>query len=116
MATVQISFQDASNNEDFFTIYRGDASGNAPTGTTAEVVATITWDGTSNWVIADGALGNTSSAFVAGQVTTNDPSNVGQSFGMQYTESNAGTYVYGVEAENSIGKSAITNSSSITIT
>jgi len=117
MATVQIAFTDNSDNEDLFTIYRS-ADGAAVTSVAAtEAVATVTWNTTNSiWDIASGVVDSTASAAFVGAAPTADPSTT-NSFTVQYEESNAGTYIYGVEAENGIGKSATTSAAgAITIT
>lgn len=116
MATVQIAFTDNSDNEDFFTVYRS-SNGAAVTSVSAEAVATITWNSINSvWDIASGAVDTTTSAAFVGAAPTADPSTT-NSFTVQYEESNPGTYFYGVEAENGIGKSATTSASgAITIT
>jgi hypothetical protein len=120
MATVQITFTDNSDNEEKFTAYRSDSTaGTSPTGLTAEKVFDITWNTTTLvWDITSGAVDTASSGDAAVQVgsATTAPSNTGQVFIVTYTESNAGDYKYGVEAENAIGKSTLTVSSEITIT
>jgi hypothetical protein len=105
MATVQISFTDASNNEDSFSIYRGDNSGSTPVKDDANKVATLSWSG-SAWSIANGSL-----ASDANIETLPDPLNrdeVGQQFAVRYSESGTGTFKYGVIASNSIGDSDMT--------
>lgn len=111
MATVQVTFTDASDNEDLFIVYRGDTAGADPGTTTAEEVATITWDG-STWNVTSGAI-DTASAGDAALTGTipGDPSNTGQQFILRYTENTSGSFKYGVVAKNNIGPSAITVSS-----
>ena len=120
MATVQISFQDASNNETSFEVYRGANSGAAPTAQAAEKLATITWNGTNDWTYTKEAIdtaGSNDGAFTtSGNPGNSDPSNTGQQFTFRYTESATGDFVYGVIAVNSIGPSAQVNSSAITLT
>ena len=113
MATVQITFTDASDNEDEFIIYRGLNTGANPDGTNAaEKVATLTWNsGGNTWDVTQEVLDAQSDGVLTGQVP-GDPSTPGQIFIFQYTENNAGTWFYGVIAKNSIGPSAITVSSS----
>jgi hypothetical protein len=112
MATVQISFTDASDNEDEFIVYRGDNTGANPGTTAAEEVATITWNSvTSTWDVTSGALDASSTAALNGTIP-GDPSTAGQAFVLRYTESNTGSYKYGVVAKNNIGPSAITISGS----
>ena len=122
MATVQISFTDNSDNEEKFTIYRSVDNGTV-TGVTSEVVAVVAYDtGSSSWGVTSGdvALQSPNLGDATGTTLPTganvDPSNTGQDFVVTYTENNNGTYFYGVEAENAIGKSAIkTASSAITI-
>ena len=113
MATVQISFTDNSDNETKFTVFRSDAGADV-SGGDSEKLATIEWDaGNSVWtytreIVDTGANGQNNGAFV-GAAPTAAPSTVGQSFTLTYEENNAGAYKFGVEAENAIGKSAVTS-------
>lgn len=115
MATVQISFTDNSNNEEKFTVYRS-VDGGSVTGVTGEAVCEVAWNTGSNvWEVTSGAIDANNDA-TGTTLPTTDPTTTGQSFVITYTEDNAGTYFYGVEAENNIGKSAIKSApSSITI-
>lgn len=112
MATVQISFTDNSDNEEKFTIYRSVDGASQVDGTTAQVVAEVAYDtDTSAWVVTNGALASDATGTTLPTGENVDPSNTGQNFVVTYTEGNSGTYFYGVEAENAIGKSAIKSSS-----
>ena len=112
MATVKITFTDASDNEDEFIVYRGASTGAQPTGVDAEAVATITWDGSSTWNVTSGAIDTAGSADAALTGTIpGDPSTTGQEFILRYTEDTTGSWYYGVIAKNNIGPSAITPSS-----
>lgn len=115
MATVQIAFTDNSDNEDNFNVYRSN-DGAAVTSVAAELVATITWDSNANvWTIASGGtLDPQNTVAFVGAAPTADPTNT-NSFTITYEESDTGTFTYGVEAENNIGKSATTSASPITI-
>jgi hypothetical protein len=115
MATVQISFTDNSNNEEKFTVYRS-VDGGSVSGTTAEAVCEVSWNSATNvWEVSPGAIDANNDA-TGTNLPTTDPTAEGQDFVITYTEDNAGTYFYGVEAENNIGKSAIKSApSSITI-
>ncbi len=113
MATVQISFTDNSDNEEEFTIYRS-VDGGTVTGVEAEVVAVVAYNFEgSQWEVTSGAVATDA---VGTTLPAGDPSNTQQNFVVTYSEDNDGTYFYGVEAANAIGKSAIkTATSSITI-
>lgn len=106
MATVQISFTDASNNEDSFSIYRGDNAGNNPVKDDANKVATLSWDG-SNWSIANGSLA--SDANIESYPDPLSRDEVGQQFAVRYSENSTGTFKYGVIASNAIGDSDMRN-------
>lgn len=111
MATVQISFTDNSDNEEKFTIYRS-VDGGSVTGATSEVVAEVAYDAVAaTWGVTSGAV-DTANDATGTTLPPSDPSETGQDFVVTYTEGNAGTYFYGVEAENAIGKSAIKSASS----
>lgn len=113
MATVQIAFTDNSDNETKFTVFRSVDGANV-TGGAAEILAEIEWNGVDTWAYAKGVVdtgGSNDGDFIAGQAVDVAPSTVGQSFTISYTEANAGAYFYGVEAENAIGKSAVTETS-----
>lgn len=109
MATVQISFTDNSDNETKFTVFRSvDAS--EVTGIPAEKLATVEWDaGNSVWTYTAEAVDASSTGAFVGAAPATAPDATGQSFTLSYTEDNAGVYKFGVEAENAIGKSAITS-------
>ena len=111
MATVQISFTDNSDNETKFTVFRSNDASDV-SGGDAEKLATIEWDaGNTVWTYTKEIVdtnGDNDGAFV-GNAPTAAPSTVGQSFTLTYTESTAGAYKFGVEAENAIGKSAVTS-------
>lgn len=111
MATVQISFTDASDNEDFFKVFRGNNAAGDPGDTTAEEVATITYNsGSSTWDVASGNIDANSDAALHGTIP-GAPSATPQNFVLRYTESNTGSYKYGVLAGNNIGNSTVTISS-----
>ena len=115
MATVQIAFTDNSDNEDKFTVYRSD-DGQAVTSVASEAVGEIAWSAAASvWQITSGPVdGSNSLAFVGAAPTADFTNN--NSFTITYEESSTGTFTYGVEAENSIGKSATTSATPITIT
>lgn len=106
MAKIQISFQDNSDNEDFFNIYRGTAT---PVTVSDTKIATLTWDG-SEWVVTGTA---TNGEVTQGQ--TIDPSQAGQQYVFLYDEGAPDTYYYGVSAENAVGESAISTSGSVIV-
>ena len=111
MATVQISFTDNSDNEEKFSIYRSVDNGTV-SGASSELVAEVAWNsGTSTWEVTSGGI-DTNNDATGTTLPSTDPSNTGQNFVVTYTEGNAGTYFYGVEAENAIGKSAIKSATS----
>ena len=107
MATVQISFTDASTNEESFNIYRSD-DGALATVTGGNLVSQLAWDG-SAWQASQGALSNNSVTIEAGS-STDSPSTPGQTFIIRYTENDSGDFKYGVTASNAIGDSDIKNS------
>jgi hypothetical protein len=113
MATVQIAFTDNSDNETKFTVFRS-VNAQSVTGVPAEKLATLEWDaGNTVWTYTKEAVdtnGDNDGAFV-GTAPNTAPNAVGQSFTISYTESTAGAYKFGVEAENAIGKSAVTETS-----
>lgn len=111
MATVQISFTDSSNNEENFTVYRSLDNANV-TGAVAEAVCVVTWNDTNNvWEVTSGLI-DTGNDATGTTLPTSPPSSENQNFVITYTEDHAGTYFYGVEAENRIGKSAIKSAAS----
>ena len=106
MAKIQISFQDNSDNEDEFKIYRGTAT---PVTTSDTQIAALTWDG-SQWVFSGSATN--------GEVTQGvniDPSQAGQQYVFLYDEGTPNTYYYGVSASNAVGDSAISTSGAVTV-
>lgn len=116
MATVQISFTDASNNEESFEVFRSDDAGTS-TGIAAEKLATITWNSaTTNWDYAQEVIdtAGSSDGALTTPVTT-PPTTVGQQFILRYTEGTSGTYKYAVLAKNAIGPSALVQSAAITV-
>ena len=113
MATVQISFTDNSDNETKFTVYRSAAGALSVGGTAAEKLATIEWDGTATeWTYTPEVSDSGSNGAFVGTAPNTAPNAVGQSFTISYQEDNAGAYFFGVEAENAIGKSAVTSTAS----
>lgn len=108
MAKIQISFQDNSDNEDEFRIYRGGAS---PVTTSDTLVAELTHDGT-NWSIA----GSAGSNHEISQGVNNSPSSSGDQYIVLYDEISAGDYYYGVLASNAVGDSAMSTSDQVSIT
>lgn len=107
MATVQITFTDASTNEESFNIYRSN-DGAPATVTGSNLVSQLAWDG-SAWQASQGALSNNSVTIESGSSTAS-PSTPGQTFILRYNETNSGNFKYGVTAANAIGSSSITNS------
>lgn len=107
MATVQITFTDASTNEDAFNIYRSD-DGSSAVVDGAKLVSQLAWNG-SAWQASQGALSNGTASIQSGSSTAS-PSTQGQTFILQYTENDSGNFKYGVTATNAIGDSSITNS------
>lgn len=111
MATVQVSFTDNSDNEEKFSIYRSVDNGTV-SGAASELVAEVAWnDSGAVWEVSTGVI-DTENDANGTTLPSTDPTNTGQQFVVTYTENNAGTYFYGVEAENAIGKSAIKSASS----
>lgn len=105
MAKIQISFQDNSDNEDEFRIYRGTSS----TVTTSDtLIATLEWGGASWSITGSGTNLEISSG------STNDPTSTGQ-YVVLYDENSPGTYYYGVLASNSVGDSAISVSQEVVV-
>jgi len=118
MATVQVSFQDDSTNEDLFRVYRS-AAGQSPTGGNSELLATITYNtGTSVWdytrEVIDTAQSN--DGVLTAPTTGAAPSTSGNTFTLRYSESNTGDFIYRVYASNAIGDSAPADSAAITLT
>ena len=116
MATVQISFTDASNNEDSFEVFRSADAGTS-TGIASEKLATLTWNaGNTNWDYTQEVIDTAGSSDGAlTTAVTTPPSTVGQQFILRYTEGSAGTYKYAVLAKNAIGPSALVQSTAITV-
>lgn len=107
MAKIQISFQDNSDNEDEFRIYRGAAT---PVQDTDTLIATLSHDGT-NWSIT----GSAGSNHEISQGVNNSPSSTGDQYIVLYDETSAGDYYYGVLASNAVGDSAISTSDQVTV-
>lgn len=108
MAKIQISFQDNSDNEDEFRIYRGTST---PVTTSDTLIATLNHDGVS-WNIS----GSTGSNHEISQGGNNSPSSVGDQYIVLYDETSAGDYYYGVLASNAVGDSAVSTSDQVTVT
>lgn len=101
MAKVQISWEDKSDNEDSFKVYRGTAT---------PVVDTDTLIGT---VALSGGAWSISGAGADLEITstnTGDASVVDETFTITYTESAQGNYYYGVAASNGVGDSNMATS------
>ena len=109
MAKIQISFQDNSDNEDQFRVYRGTAT---PVTDADSQVCSLDWDG-SNWAITSGAVG---SNHEISQGVNNSPSSSGDQYIILYDETQAGDYYFGVLASNAVGDSAISTSDQVTVT
>jgi len=107
MAKIQISFQDNSDNEDEFRIYRGTAT---PVTTSDTLIATLTHDGVS-WSIS-----GTGTNLEISQGSNNSPSSTGDTYIVLYDENSAGDYYFGVLASNAVGDSAISTSGQVTVT
>jgi hypothetical protein len=107
MAKIQISFQDNSDNEDQFRIYRGTAT---PVTTNDTQIAQLDHDGTS-WSIS-GPVTN----LEISQGVNNSPSSTGDQYIVLYDETSAGDYYYGVLASNAVGDSAISTSDLVQVT
>jgi hypothetical protein len=107
MAKIQISFQDNSDNEDEFRVYRGTAT---PVTTSDTLIATLSHDGT-NWSIA-----GVGSNLEISQGANNDPATSGDTYVVLYDETTAGDYYYGVLASNAVGDSAVSTSGLVTVT
>lgn len=127
MATVQITWVDASTNETKFNIYRGtnnDASIDPADLTTANLVAVLEYDGsatpanTGDWAntkwantleTAPGVSSSTidpDSTFQLTEGNTNVNSNSAQTYKATYTDDDSGSFCWAVTAENAIGASA----------
>ena len=107
MATVQISFTDASTNETSFKVFRSDSDANA-VNDDSKKIGDITYDG-SNWQIA--AANSFSSVTLYSKPSTGSgPGASGQEFSVRYEEGTSGNYKYGVVASNDIGDSDLTES------
>jgi len=107
MAKIQISFQDNSDNEDEFRIYRGAAT---PVTTSDTLIGTLTHDGAA-WSIAGSGTN-----LEISQGTNNAPSSSGDTYIVLYDENSAGDYYYGVLASNAVGDSAISTSGQVSVT
>lgn len=112
MATVQISFTDASNNETSFKVFRSDNGGNA-VNDDLKKVGDITYDG-SDWQIA-AANSFASVTLYSKPASGSGPDAQGQQFSVRYEEGDSGDYKYGVVASNDIGDSDITESSVVSV-
>lgn len=101
MAKVQISWEDKSDNEDSFKVYRGTAT---PVVDTDTLIGTVALSG-GNWSVsgagADLELTSTN---------TGDASTVDETFIITYTESSQGDFYYGVVASNGVGDSDVATS------
>lgn len=107
MAKVQISWQDNSDNEDSFKVYKGSAS---PVVDTDTLIATVALSGGAWGVTGAGTNLAITSSNTADSVTTSEI------FVITYDETAVGDYYYGVVASNAVGDSAvITSSTSVNI-
>lgn len=122
MATVQITWVDASTNETIFNVYRGDDGAASVTLDAAHKVATLTYSGSATgadwantkWVNATGAL-DTQSDFELTAGFGNLDSASAQTYTGTYTDNTSGTFKWAVTAENSIGESAAETSAALAI-
>lgn len=108
MAKIQISFQDNSDNEDQFRVYRGTAT---PVTDTDTLICSLDHDG-SVWSIT----GSVGSNHEISQGVNNAPSSSGDQYIVLYDETQAGDYYYGVLASNAVGDSAISTSALVAVT
>lgn len=108
MATIQISFRDNSTSETNFKIYRGTSS----TLTTSDtLIATISLN-SSTWEIT----GNNGSGHALTSTNTGSSGTTGETFTINYTETNPGTYYYGILANNAVGNSnLVTGANSVVV-
>jgi hypothetical protein len=101
MAKVQISWEDKSDNEDSFKVYRGAST---PVLDSDTLIATVALSNGSWSVSGAGADLEITST------NTGDASVVDETFTITYTESAQGDYYYGVVASNGVGDSDVATS------
>ena len=134
MATVQITWVDASTNETKFNIYRGtnnDASIDPADLITGNLIAVLEYDGTANpantgdW--ANTKWKNTLAPVAGTSTSTIDPNatfqltegndnlntNSAQTYKATYTDTDSGSFCWAVTAENNIGASAAEQTASL---
>jgi hypothetical protein len=120
MATVQITWVDASTNETKFNIYRGATNDSTPDITAANLVATLVYNSSATgadwantkWANSLASGGSSSSTIdpsatfqlTAGNANLNTDS--AQTYKATYTDDDTGSFKWAVTAENAIGASA----------
>ena len=120
MATVQITWVDASTNETTFNIYRGANNDSTPDILPANLVATLVYNSSAtgadwantkweNTLVSGGSSSSTidpSATFqlTAGNANVNTDS--AQTYKATYTDDDTGSFKWAVTAENAIGASA----------
>ena len=105
MAKVEISFQDNSNNEKGFKVYRG-VSSTVTNGDT--LIADVSYDSHGIWSVA----GHHGDSHSLESTNTNYGVTTGETFTIQYNEPIAGTYYYGVIAYNDNSESTLESTAS----
>lgn len=110
MAIVQISWQDNSDNETSFKIYKGGAT---PLTDQSDQIATVALSG-STWGVSEFSVGSAPSLTLTSS-NTGSSSETGEAFVITYDEQNAGSYFYGVSASNSVGDSDVVTSAQLTV-
>jgi len=128
MATVQITWVDASTNETKFNIYRGATNDSTPDITSGNLVAVLEYNGSASgadW--ANTKWENTLSSSAGNSTSTIDPTatfqltagnaNVNtdsaQTYKATYTDDDTGSFKWAVTAENAIGASAAEETASL---
>lgn len=120
MATVQITWVDASTNETKFNIYRSDNGAASVALDAQHLIATVEYDGTktpadqADWantywpnIITQGNSDidpNATFELTSGNKNVN--TNSAQTYVATYTDNTSGTFKWAVTAENAIGASA----------
>tara|TARA_R100001463_G_scaffold30277_2_gene68864 strand:+ start:189 stop:575 length:387 start_codon:yes stop_codon:yes gene_type:complete len=117
MATVQITWVDASTNETKFNVYRSDDNASSVTTDANHLIATVEYDGTatgadwanSKWpnIITTGNSSiDANGTFQLTSGNSNANTDAAQTYVATYTDNTTGTFKWAVTAENNIGASA----------
>ena len=110
MAVVQFSWQDESDNETSFKVYKGTST---PLDSNSTQIAKVELTA-GVWSASEFASGTAPSIQLT-STNTGNSTTTQETFVITYEESTAGTYYSGVSASNAIGDSDVLTSSALTI-